>query len=186
MLKQEIIEIRNHSSRKYVEYLSQSFSKTWKVSHDELKNINNKNDFILSKLALIHPQHYYSLFPQNIQLSKVEDYFNLKIEKIQGKRSFSYRMTNEKCQSETLWGYSCPLTTETLASDHLFPFSFGGPTNNAINRKTLCRWHNMIKSNDIHCYPWEILFEQYEYYQNGNRLHWIDEQLTKILKEFNL
>ena len=84
-----------------------------------------------------------------------------------------------------MWGYECPFPKSEKVLDHEFPYSLGGPTNNAFNKRILCKWHNMIKANDIHNYPWEKIFDEYNYYSKNDMRHWIDEQIDKIQYELN-
>ena len=45
----------------------------------------------------------------------------------------------------------------------------------------------MVKSNDIHCYDWDNLFKDYEISQKvKDDIHWLDEQINKIITIFNL
>ncbi len=180
MIFTELNNFRIEISKKYVNHLSVSFIVGWEKCRKSLETEKDTYELILKKLALLHPEHYYLIL--KTETSRI----NSKIELIQGNRSFPQIDDTEKCQSEELWGYICPFTIENKVQDHEFPYSLGGPTNKAFNRRILCRWHNMIKANDIHNYPWEKLFNQYEYYIKTNRVHWVDEQLNKIIKEFNL
>jgi hypothetical protein len=169
-------------TKKYLVFLRESLTIGWKEYHDYLMQIESKQDCILGKLALLHPDHYKKLNPKldKAGLALVQD-------KIQGKRTFNYSINYQKCSSIELWGYECPLHDEPLVWDHDFPYSFGGTTDNTGNKRLLCRWHNMIKGNDIHIYNWLKLVDDYHQFQRDNgRIHWIDLQIEKIIKEFNL
>jgi hypothetical protein len=124
------------------------------------------------KIALLHPNHFQFIGITGTEINKIQ-------EKIQGKRSFTSGHVSFKCSSIEIWGYECPFQNEILVLDHDYPYSFGGPTDNAFNKRTLCRWHNMIKGNDIHFYNWNQLFENYLESINNQRKHWIDLQLEK-------
>lgn len=168
-------------TNKYLVCLRDSLSIGWKTCYDNLSEFENKEDYILGKLVLLHPEHFKKLKP-NIDKNK----FTLLQEKIQGNRSFNYLINHQNCSSIELWGYECPLHNEPLVWDHDFPYSFGGTTDNVNNKRLLCRWHNMIKGNDIHTYDWEALFIEFRYSSDNNCTHWIDEQLMKIKHEFNI
>lgn len=172
---------RNLYAKKYLSYLVDSFDKGWKLSYEEHSKNSNIDELVLSKLVLLHPTHFRLFFPA---FSK-EDIDKLQF-KIQGKRSFPIVSSRKKCCAIEIWGYDCPFTNEILVRDHDFPYSMGGPTDNAYNKKVLCRWHNMIKGNDIHTFNWQKLFEDYNYSQIEKRTHWIDSQLFAIRNEFNL
>lgn len=68
--------------------------------------------------------------------------------------SFSLREARGECQSDVLWGYSCPLAEHPIQADHLFPSSLGGPAV-GTNQVWLCQLHNQWKSSDLASYPWE-------------------------------
>jgi len=145
------------------------------------RNIEDKI-FIISKLVLLHPQHFNKLLKIQQSKSTLES----KLLKIQGPRNFEKTSLNSECQSKEIWGYDCPFKHEPKVLDHNFPYSMGGPTHPAYNKRILCRWHNMIKSNDIHNFNFEGLFIEYQMHTQNERKHWLDIQLEKITKEFNL
>jgi hypothetical protein len=167
-------------TNKYLVCLRDSLRTGWKAYYENLCEFENQEVYILGKLALLHPEHYKKLKP-NIDKNS----FALAQERIQGTRTFNYSFNRQNCTSKDLWGYDCPLHNEPLVWDHDFPYSFGGATDNANNKRLLCRWHNMIKGNDIHIYKWEKLFDDYQYRNNQGSIHWIDLQIEKIKKEFN-
>lgn len=117
-----------------------------------------ENDLIM-KLALIHPEHFVNAGIDEKQYKEI----------VQGKRSFGPNFRTSNCESELIWGYSCNLNDD-IEQDHLFPYSLGGKTIPA-NRVFLCKYHNQVKSSDIHNFPWENLRERVE--------PWLDEQLGK-------
>jgi len=56
-------------------------------------------------------------------------------------RAFGGQIPNyERCHSQELWGYDCAFE-RTLETDHLFPWSLGGPTH-PENAVYLCANHN--------------------------------------------
>ncbi len=136
---------------------------------------------VLLKLALSHPDIYVPILSKksNSSPSQIQ-------EVIQGKRSFNPTFHAENCSSKELWGYDCPWLSEPLELDHDFPYSMGGPTDSACNKRVLCSWHNRLKGNDIHVYNWVQLFDEVKYHRESNREHWIDQQFKKILYEANL
>ena len=76
---------------------------------------------------------------------------------IRGHRGFTATagLHVEGCMADRIWLSVCPLVyPEVLHSDHLFPYSLGGPTL-AENQLFLCPVHNRSKANDIHLFPWE-------------------------------
>lgn len=171
---------------KYLEYLKDFKKKGWINSLKDVLS-NNSDDIeniIISKLVLLNPLFYDELIlhSKSTHINKQE-----KIKKIQGRRIFKdINFGPIKCESKFFWGYECPFDDENKVIDHSFPYSLGGPTNNAFNRRVLCKWHNSVKSNDIHNYPWEKLFKDYLYLKKNQQKHWIDIQVEKMMKEFNI
>lgn len=110
---------------------------------------------ITEVLALAHPCHF----------REVRD-----AESIRGPRLFTERNSAEwcRCQSSRVWGYECPMISDSYQADHLFPYQAGGPTI-ADNRIWLCPTHNRVKSSDIHLFPWEEPVPD-----------WVDERLASI------
>lgn len=163
----------------YLKKLNAITTVGWK---NHLNNLNGQNneDEIIHKISLLNPSMYK--FINAIRESE----FNQIQLRVQGNRTFQQRPFENKCESKTLWGYDCPIDSSVIVYDHDFPYSLGGPTNEAYNQRLLCRWHNMVKSNDIHNYDWEALFIEYKYFRDQSRSHWIDEQLEKIKHEFNI
>ena len=177
------MKVSNEWAMKYVEFLAQSFELGWlkfAKTHGEGLNFEEK---IIFKLTLLHPEHYFNLSGGKIDKST----FKKKQLDIQGKRLFPKASIKNNCECQKFWGYPCPFPNTVLYADHDFPYSLGGPTHNALNKKYLCRWHNMVKSNDIHVYDWKGLFNDYKYhFENEGLEHWIDQQLKKIIYYFNL
>jgi hypothetical protein len=58
------------------------------------------------------------------------------------------------CSCSLIWGYPCHLTRPQVVADHVFPYSFGGPST-GDNKIFLCGLHNSVKGADIHLFPWE-------------------------------
>ena len=139
---------RYQTTARYLKQIEDALDEGWRRTHDLYLA---KNDDSFLGLALIHPDHLKTLDGDQQQIRT----------QIQGSRSFKEGLKTGKCQSELLWGYECPLKNAELQTDHLFPFSLGGPTT-GNNSMTLCKYHNMVKSNDIHCYPWEESQIRYE------------------------
>ena len=111
-------------------------------------------------LALIHPDFYLEREREASVLHQ-----------IRGPRTFSNSVGQHvaKCMADCIWLTQCPLKTpEGLHSDHVFPFSLGGPTISA-NQLFLCPVHNHSKTNDVHLFPWE----------RGEPL-WLPDQITRI------
>ena len=77
---------------------------------------------------------------------------------IRGPRSFSSSAGRHvaACMADRVWLAACPLESPgDLHSDHLFPYSLGGPTLSE-NQLFLCPVHNRSKASDIHLFPWEL------------------------------
>ncbi len=120
----------------------------------------------LEELALLHPEHLYSVdLPEYANKDTIQN-------DIQGARRFGANIQGEGCMASLLWGYKCTLGGN-LQQDHLFPYSLGGPTI-GTNRIWLCHYHNMVKTCDIHCFPWREL-DKY-------CVPWLADQLEKMRK----
>ena len=172
----------NIIAAQYVKLLSESIYIGWVNFEKKYESISFDNEtLIISKLVLLHPIHFEEL--SNQQQSKLS--IESKIINIQGNRSFSRSEIIVNCQSKQIWGYECPFINEPKVLDHDFPYSLGGPTREH-NKRILCRWHNMIKANDIHNYNWQKIFKDYNFYKLQKREHWIDSQVLKIKKIFNI
>jgi hypothetical protein len=98
------------------------------------------NKSLVEAMALIHPSHYEG---------------RILADDVRGDRTFPPLRSSAgvRCGADVVWGYSCA-ETQGFAADHLFPYSLGGPTE-STNRVTLCTFHNQLKGNDVHAYPWE-------------------------------
>ena len=76
---------------------------------------------------------------------------------IRGDRNFSTSAGQQvaTCMADQIWLSVCALESpEVVHSDHMFPYSLGGPTL-AANQLFLCPVHNRSKAGDIHLFPWE-------------------------------
>jgi hypothetical protein len=155
---------RVESAKEYLTALNISLRKPWK---EQFNLMLEEKLSIYEKLSLLSPLHL-----QNIRLPKHVKYENVIIE-IQGKRNFKSEQGG-KCDSQLIWGYDCFFDSNNISSDHLFPYSLGGPTS-PNNKILLCRYHNMVKNSDIHFYPWE---------QVNSRSVWLNDSLEKISKTF--
>ena len=95
-------------------------------------------------MVLVHPTFYEHLGANARQ-------------SIQGTRRFPHTAGQNAaaCMADQIWFASCPLENAEVAhSDHVFPYSLGGPTV-AANQLFLCPVHNRAKAGDIHLFPWE-------------------------------
>jgi len=107
------------------------------------------------KVSLIHPDWYQS----EVIIGRDP----------RGSRFFSTNPPGgQTCQSAAIWGYTCQLYDHDLVADHLFPYSAGGATDSR-NLVWLCRWHNSIKSSDIHLVDWDSV-----------DCTWVDDLLDRI------
>jgi len=171
--RESILEYRNYMSEKYIRFLSDSFNIGWEKQYQKINKKISIEDELVLKLTLIHPFHLKDLIP-DINKRKIKQL------QIQGKRIFDTKVF-KKCESEKFWGYQCPFPNDNLVADHAFPYSLGGPTK-GVNLRCLCKWHNMVKSNDIHCYPWEDLVKCY----TNNKEHWINNQIDVFVQKCNI
>lgn len=95
-------------------------------------------------MVLVHPAFYENRASRVGQI-------------IRGPRMFPITAVQRvtACMADQIWLSACPLKSpEVIHSDHLFPYSLGGPTL-AENQLFLCPVHNRSKANDIHLFPWE-------------------------------
>ncbi len=158
-----VIDFQNRidTAKTYLERLNSNLSKGWNIIYEDYSK--GHLDFF-DKITMIHPD-----FIKSIHLPNHISHDNL-IRDIQGKRLF--KQENGSCQSKLLWGYECPYNNNLLChGDHLFPYSMGGPTISA-NKLLLCHYHNMVKSTDIHLYPWE---------DKMNRFSWLDNHINNMI-----
>lgn len=139
----DVFRVRVQATEKYLKYLEESFLPNWWVHRTNWI----KADDWLGRLALIHPDHFFDI--EHLRDSCP----------VRGVRKFPIEpgMSDKECGCKDVWGYSCPIHSggQAIAADHLFPFSFGGPTL-ASNKLYLCSRHNLMKGSDLHCFPWEL------------------------------
>lgn len=150
---------RYKSAEEYLRVLEASLRIGWQASYEAAKT-----GAICQRLALLHPDHYSEL---NLPASRTVETLQ---RSIQGPRTFAAYSQPGTCQSPLVWGYQCELGGDKQ-QDHLFPYSLGGPSI-PTNRIYLCRYHNMVKTADVHCYPWEDL-ERWA-------LPWLDQQIRRM------
>ena len=135
----EIIVGRFASTVRYMSHLEELLRiGDWHLEFERFQRGELTNE---AALALVHPAH--------LAESPHADH-------VRGPRSFVERTSAEwaQCQSVTVWGYECPISSDRFEADHLFPYKAGGPTT-AENRIWLCPEHNRVKSSDVHLFPWE-------------------------------
>ena len=109
-------------------------------------------------LVLIHPAWYQHLTAENEACP------------VRGEQSFKMsRPPNVTCQSQSYWGYECPLDrSQAPEVDHRVPYSLGGPTR-ADNAVWLCQWHNRAKGSDIHMVDLD-----------PEKMRWFDSTLQRV------
>ena len=153
---------RTKSAADYLKALESSLRQGW------LHSFKAGAKTVYDQLALLHPEHLAEL---DLPPHRSEDSLQ---RLMQGVRAFPASIiASNSCQADLLWGYKCELHGE-IQQDHLFPYSLGGPSI-AQNRVFLCKYHNMVKSSDIHCYPWEAT--------DAWAKPWIGAQINKLNKE---
>jgi hypothetical protein len=132
-------ETRISLARDYLEALARTFQSDWLDLYQQYKEGQLP---LTDAMALAHPENYPEL----------HDGID-----IRGERAFPplRHPHGLRCESALIWGYTCGLDPAgALAADHLFPWAMGGPTV-ATNQVMLCRYHNLVKTSDVHVYPWE-------------------------------
>lgn len=138
-----LFEYRIQCTQKYLSFLEDSLALNWE-----------KQYFLYQSKQLSLPYAFVLVHPWHCELLTSQD-----IKTIYGARTFQKEvgLTGMQCLSETIWGYKCSHSRQSksiVQADHLFPYSLGGPTISS-NKIYLCKFHNQMKSNDIHFYPWE-------------------------------
>jgi hypothetical protein len=132
---------RLQEARDFLRILHQTFEMEWR----ELFPLASSHENWFFRMAAIHPKHY-------------QDYIQITGENcpIRGQRRMTVDggVIGEGCRCDVLWGYCCDFGRSALHADHLFPYSFGGPSNGQ-NKVFLCEFHNRAKGSDIHLFPWE-------------------------------
>lgn len=138
----EVIDSRFARAREFLMILEFAL----KASRSEFYSEAATHSNWLYRLAAIHPKHYSEFAPLTGSSCPVRGPRSMPIDA--GVRSAG-------CCCHVIWGYPCHFEHPMLAADHLFPFSFGGPSSGA-NKIFLCSLHNQSKGSDIHLYPWEL------------------------------
>jgi hypothetical protein len=157
----------NERTSRTVEYL-RALEASCKLGWAAAFNALSEHSTLYQRLALLHPQHIAdSSMPTHLTLDGVQ-------RSLQGPRAFGASLGGQSCQSSLLWGYECPLNAE-IQQDHLFPYSLGGPTL-PLNRIYLCRYHNMVKTSDVHSFPWE--------HEDKWIAPWLTAQVSKVHRDF--
>ncbi len=152
-MNQRCLEVSN-----YLRCLDSSLRIGW------LNTFNRPVKSIHDRFSLLHPWHLSEIdLPPHHSVDSIQKV-------IQGDRNFRGKLASKACTSKYLWGYDCEFNSD-IQKDHLFPYSLGGPTVNG-NMLGLCRYHNMVKSSDVHCYPWEDFGVWAE--------PWLDLQIDKL------
>jgi len=161
-----ICAYRNECGRKYTIALADQLGLDWLESYHTFASGEME---IWEKFALLHPDHNSEHGESSIRI--------MAWDKLRGPNCFPPKGSPVVgCEAVIVWGYQCPNISENLEQDHLFPYSLGGITSDH-NRIWLCRYHNMLKGNDVHCYPWE---------EAANRAAWVDRHIAAIHKKVYL
>ena len=135
------LRIRIELGEEYLLALEES--RSWKWSEVSAEYAAGKLE-LPRAMVLIHPSFYECREAEAGQ-------------SIRGNRGFTATagLNVAGCMADRIWLSVCPLAKpDVLHSDHLFPYSLGGPTI-AENQLFLCSVHNHAKANDIHLFPWE-------------------------------
>lgn len=135
-------ERRLRTGLEYLMAVRRSLSLSWKENFERF----GRSSSWIERLASAHPAHY----EQSLSVTATAC-------PVRGKRTMHLDAGAQgiSCQSHLLWGYRCPYADEPLEADHLFPYSWGGPSL-GTNKIFLCKMHNRCKASDIHLYPWEL------------------------------
>lgn len=131
------LSLRLNSAHSFFNQMAVLQSLDWLSEYERLQAINFP---VPETMTLLNPRHWNHIAPRDAVL---------------GKAQFSnVELSDAKCDGIKIWGYECPLDSQAIHIDHVFPYSLGGPTilENAL---FLCATHNIAKSADIHLIPWE-------------------------------
>lgn len=136
-----LLEERLSKAAEYLAILETALRTEWRAFQTEAASHPNW----LYRLAAIHPRHYAEAAAMAGASCP-----------IRGARSMplDVGVSAAGCSCQLIWGYPCHLAQPSLVADHLFPFSFGGPSSGS-NKIFLCALHNQSKGSDIHLFPWE-------------------------------
>lgn len=153
-MTESLVERRISYASRYLQFDAATRDSTWLES---VNSFNSSGDFKLPELmVLIHPRFMKAL--------------GLNAKLLLGGDFAPNATDGQKCRSEEVWGYECPFISSKIHIDHSFPRSRGGATH-PMNAMYLCDNHNLMKSSDVHMYPWEKL---------ELNLEWINATLEKI------
>lgn len=155
-----LVATRLQKAEQYLSVLESALKMEW------------QNFFLIAKthpdwiyrLAAIHPKHYEDYVSIEGDFCPIRGPRHMPIDggaKVQG------------CQSSLIWGYKCHFANSHLEADHLFPYSFGGPSIGQ-NKVFLCTMHNHAKAADVHLFPWE----------KGEPV-WLSDILERIRRNLN-
>jgi len=137
MLHETIYKYRVNAARQYIVELHEALRMGWRYYYNNLElKYYKDNCTYINAMVLLHPW-LFDMYPATLEL--------------RGSRNFSRNELKaiDKCAAEHLWGYSCSYEHYELAADHVFPYSLGG-VSTTENMLYLCKFHNAMKSNDIH------------------------------------
>ena len=138
-MREDVLRSRTSTAASYLSILARITDSSWEDSYSQY--CDNRLS-VPHSLALAHPRFYEDLCGSDA---------------VRSVRNFVERASSRLigCESDRLWQYKCPYVTCELEADHLFPYSYGGPTDSR-NRIWLCREHNAFKGLDVHLFPWEV------------------------------
>ena len=132
---------RIEQGEEYLWALEQFQNRKWS---EILAEYRNGRLSLPQAMVLVHPDYY-------------EDREEAVGQSVRGPRSFLASVGQQvaHCMADQIWLVGCSLSSpEVIQSDHMFPYSLGGPTM-AENQLFLCPAHNRSKASDIHLFPWE-------------------------------
>jgi hypothetical protein len=154
----DFIPKRLKQAREYFLILEKSLRIDW---HEFYSSAIEHTNWVY-RLAAIHPRHYRDYVEHNVRDCIIRGPRGMVIDG--GARE-------QGCQCRLIWGYDCVLTQQGLEADHLFPYSFGGPSIGQ-NKVFLCTLHNQAKGSDMHLFPWE-----------QGEPTWLPEHLERIRRQ---
>lgn len=136
-----LIGTRINKAKHYLSVLEDSLQVSW----NEFYTVSKDHKDWVYRLAAVHPQHYLEHIPAFKAACPIRGLRSMPIDAGAADRG---------CRCSLIWGYPCHLHRPQLVADHLFPYSFGGPSCGE-NKIFLCGLHNSVKGSDIHMFPWE-------------------------------
>ena len=153
-ISERFLAARVACGRQYFEDLNSALSGPWIIASERLAELAESGS-ANRLLPLLHPEWLPSVESQR---------------RAQGPRGVPLLPgLHSRCQSDLLWGYSCPFD-DGLELDHLFPYALGGPSSTDGNAIVLCCQHNRMKAHDIHLLPWE----------DESRWNWVSAQVERM------